>query len=77
MANQPIRTDFVLCVSNEGVPASLDIGKVYRRVGDSSASRHGMLRVIDESGEDYLFPRDYFVPIKLPKEAKQAILAAD
>lgn len=76
MANSAIRTDFVLCVGNEGLGGSLEIGKVYRRLPDAKASRHGMLRVVDESGEDYLFPRGLFVPIKLPSVAKRAILSA-
>lgn len=75
MVGTPIRTEFVLCVCNEGVAASLDVGKVYRRLADSMASRPGMLRVVDESGEDYLFPLDFFVPIKLPTAAKRAILS--
>jgi hypothetical protein len=63
---------FVLCVRDGGYPASLEIRKVYRVLPDTVALRHGMIRVIDESGEDYLYPEDLFVPIELPTEAKPA-----
>jgi hypothetical protein len=52
---------FVLCVRNEGYPAGLELRKVYRVLADEHASRRHQLRVIDESGEDYLYPEDYFV----------------
>jgi hypothetical protein len=51
--------------------------KVYRILSDAQASRHGLMRVIDESGEDYLYPEKYFVPIKLPQAAERALLAAN
>ena len=57
---------FVICVRNEGYEASLEIRKVYDLLKDEEAKSHGLLRVIDESGEDYLFPEDFFVPIDLP-----------
>ena len=52
---------FVLCVRNEGYPAGLELRKVYRVLGDEQASKRHQLRVIDESGEDYLYPEEYFV----------------
>jgi hypothetical protein len=52
---------FVLCVRNEDYPASLELRKVYRRLPDEQASKRHQLRVIDESGEDYLYPEEYFV----------------
>jgi len=52
---------FALCVRNEGYPAGLELRKVYRVLGDESASKRHQLRVIDESGEDYLDPEEYFV----------------
>lgn len=67
---------FVLCVRNNGYPASLEIRKVYRLLGDEQASRLRQVRVIDESGEDYLYPEEYFVPIKLPQSAEKAVLRA-
>ena len=67
---------FVLCVENRDYPASLERRKVYQVLTDAQASRHGQVRVIDESGEDYLYPQEYFVPIKLPQAAGRAILRA-
>ena len=55
------RARFVLCVRNEGYPAGLELRKVYRGLPDEQASKLHLLRVIDESGEDYLYPEEYFV----------------
>jgi hypothetical protein len=55
------RTRFVLCVRNEGYPAGLELRRVYRALADEQASKLHQLRVIDESGEDYLYPEEYFV----------------
>jgi hypothetical protein len=52
---------FVLCVRNEGYPAGLELRKVYRVLADERASKLHQLRVIDESGEDYLYPEEFFV----------------
>ena len=52
---------FVLCVRNRHYPASLELRKVYRLLSDEQASRHHQVRVIDESGEDYLYPAQRFV----------------
>jgi hypothetical protein len=68
---------FALCVCNTDYPASLETRKVYRVLGDAEGSRHGLVRVIDESGEDYLYPQEYFVPIKLPQAAERAMMRAD
>jgi hypothetical protein len=67
---------FVLCVRNRDYPASPELRKVYRLLKDELASRHRQVRVIDESGEDYLYPQEYFVPIKLPQAAERAVLQA-
>ena len=67
---------FVLCVRNKDYPASLELRKVYRLLSDDRAAKHHQVRVIDESGEDYLYPQDYFVPIKLPQAAEKAVLRA-
>ena len=67
---------FAICIENEGYPASLELWKVYRAVPDENAARHQLIRVIDESGEDYLYPQSWFVPIKLPQAAEKAMLAA-
>ena len=63
---------YVLCVSNEKYPASLEARKIYQCVPDPQAEAHGQVRVIDESGEDYLYPRGLFIPIEIPKEAIRA-----
>jgi hypothetical protein len=67
---------FVLCVRNKDYPVSLELRKVYRLLPDEQASRQHQVRVIDESGEDYLYPEEYFVPIKLPQAAEKAVLNA-
>lgn len=66
---------FAICVQNEGYPASLDLWKVYRVLPDNKAARHQLVRVVDESGEDYLYDQSWFVPIKLPQAAKEPMLA--
>lgn len=63
----------VVCVRNEEYLASLEVRKIYETLKDDDASKHGQLRVIDESGEDYLYPADLFVPLDLPKETEQAV----
>jgi hypothetical protein len=65
-------TRFAICVSNSGVPASLELRKVYRLIADASAAAQGLVRVIDESGEDYLYPDKFFVPIEVPRAAVRA-----
>ncbi|REJ74846.1 MAG: hypothetical protein DWQ36_13865 [Acidobacteria bacterium] len=67
---------FVICVNRQGYEASLEIRKVYRAVPDEAASKRSMTRVIDESGEDYLYPSSFFVPIEVPEEAQEAFAAA-
>jgi len=67
---------FAICVHNEGYPASLELWKVYRVLPDNKAAKHQLIRVVDESGEDYLYDQSWFVPIKLPQAAKDAILAS-
>ena len=66
-------TKYVVCVKNEGYPASLEVGKIYRTLPDDGATRHKLLRVIDESTEDYLFPDAFFLPIELTAEIEKAL----
>ena len=66
------RNRFAICIKNEGYQASLEPRKIYRVVTDAEAESKGMLRVVDESGEDYLFPADFFVPIEVPADASIA-----
>jgi len=70
------RTRFVLCVANRGYEVSLEPRKIYAALPDRDAARHGQVRVIDESGEDYLFPASLFAPIVLRGKLRQAVLAA-
>ena len=69
MKRKPPQNRFVICLRNTGHPASLQLQKVYRVLPDSQAESDGDLRVIDESGEDYLFPREYFAFVELPPTA--------
>jgi hypothetical protein len=74
MRQGKIETQFVICVRNEDCE-DLELSKVYRVIPDESAAQEGYIRVIDESGEDYLYPADFFVPIALPQEAEQALFS--
>ncbi len=69
-ARRPHRR-YVLCVGNKGYPASLEVRKIYQRLPDPDAARRGLARVVDESGEDYLYPESYFLSIELPKTVSQ------
>jgi len=71
-------SNFVICIHNESNPASLIVGKVYRRLPDEDAEMDGMFRIIDEDKsepEGYLYSSSIFVPIELPEMAEQALLA--
>jgi hypothetical protein len=61
-------------MDNSAYPASLELHKIYRVLDDQDAAREGDLRVIDESGEDYLYPADWFAPIDVPRRVKTALL---
>ena len=67
---------FAICVDNSGYPASLELHKIYRVLPDEDASLDGDLRIIDESGEDYLYPADYFLVIDLPHSMEQVLSAS-
>lgn len=75
MMNSP-ETQFAICIRNEDYPASLEVRKIYEVVADPGATKHRLVRIIDESGEDYLYPQDYFVPIALPQGAEHAFMKA-
>ena len=68
-----MKTRFAVCVDNSEYPASLEVHKIYRVAPDEDAERDGDLRVIDESGEDYLFPSKDFVIIELPQETERIL----
>jgi hypothetical protein len=63
----------VVCISNDDYPAALEVRKIYHVVPDPAAAVHHLLRIIDESGEDYLYPDGYFIPIDLPLTIRQAL----
>ena len=67
---------FVVCLKNEGYAASLELRKIYEIIPDERAADHQMIRVVDESGEDYLYPSDFFIPIDLPEPIEQALSLA-
>jgi hypothetical protein len=67
---------FVVCVRNAGYLASLELRKIYQALPDEDATAHGLLRVIDESGEDYLYPEKSFVAVDLPQEVASAVRRA-
>ena len=70
------KKSFVVCLSNEGYAASLEPRKIYVALRDAEAERNGLLRVIDESGEDYLYARSHFAKVKLSRALEQALVAA-
>lgn len=70
------RRRFVVCVRNDGYEASLERNKIYRVLTDHDAEREGDLRVVDESGEDYLFSADRFVAIDVPAAVRASLLKA-
>ncbi|MBI2503516.1 MAG: hypothetical protein HYW07_09845 [Candidatus Latescibacteria bacterium] len=64
---------FGICVDNAEYPASLELHKIYRVLPDKDADRHGDLRVVDESGEDYLYPAEYFVLVDFPPKTVKTL----
>jgi len=65
---------FVICIRNDDYPASLEKRKLYVKLPDPEAERHHYVRVIDESGEDYLYPEGYFAAVELADETRRAIM---
>ncbi len=73
--NTPTTRPFVVCLNNQNYEASLEAGKLYRVVPDDRAMKHGYTRVIDESGEDYAYATDRFLPLALPVHTEERLLA--
>ena len=67
---------FVVCINNDGLPTSLEKRKVYVLLRDALAEKRGLVRIIDESGSDYLYPKTLFRSIALPQSVKKAVLSA-
>ena len=69
-----MKQKFVLCVGNESYEASLETRKLYQTIPDKEAERHNQVRIINESGEDYLYPSKFFAPVRLSIRTKNRIL---
>lgn len=67
---------FAICIDNREYPASLELHKVYRVLSDQDVEQDGDLRIIDESGEDYIYPASYFVLLELPRSTAMALSKA-
>jgi hypothetical protein len=67
---------FAVCINNEGYKASLELGKLYRVIADKDADAHGLIRVVDESGEDYAFAANRFHALEVPLVVRRALLSA-
>jgi hypothetical protein len=76
MAKKKVEPTFLLCVKNDDYPASLEVRKVYQAIPDEVAAARHFVRIIDESGEDYLYPDSYFVPIELPRGVASVFIQA-
>jgi len=68
-----MKRHFMICVENRKYEASLEIRKIYEVIPDKKAEQHHQIRVIDESGEDYLFPENYFAAVRLPSITKEKL----
>ena len=75
-AEQRTSLKFAVCINDDEYPASLQLHKIYRVLPDEDAASDGDLRVIDESGEDYLFPSEWFVAILVPEAVERSLLKA-
>jgi len=69
-----LKLKFVVCINNDDYLASLELHKIYRVLPDEDAAVHGDLRIIDESGEDYLYSAERFVPIVVPEAVQKSLL---
>lgn len=67
---------FAVCINNSHYPASLELHKIYLVIVDEDAARDGDLRVMDESGEDYLYPAEWFAMVQIPQAVRDSILRA-
>jgi len=72
-SSKHMKARFAICVNNSEYPASLEVHKIYRVVSDEDAKKDGDLRIIDESGEDYLYPAEYFLLVDMPRGAAQSL----
>jgi hypothetical protein len=70
------KAQYVVCIDNSGHPASLERHKIYRVVPDEDAAADGDIRIVDESGDDYLYPLERFVPIAVPARVRRSLVLA-
>ncbi|NCO76070.1 MAG: hypothetical protein GW856_12690 [Cyanobacteria bacterium] len=63
----------VICIKNDDYLASLEIKKIYEIIPDEKAKKHNLIRVVDESGEDYLYPNSYFLPLELTNSSQELL----
>lgn len=73
---RPVAKQLVVCLDNRGYRASLEVREIYVSLRDAAAEKRGLVRVIDESGEDYLYPKTHFRAIALPQSLRRAVMAA-
>ena len=66
----------VVCVKNDGYAVSLERRKLYLALADTQAAKHGQLRIVDESGEDYLYPEEFFIAVEMPQSLRRRVLQA-
>lgn len=76
MKTENTQPQFAVCIDNEGYAAALELRKIYQILADKKGAKHDLIRVIDESGEDYLYPERFFVAIKLPQAVKEVFVRA-
>ncbi len=76
MQSSELEKQFAICINNQDYPASLELRKIYQVLPDERAAQHQMIRVVDESEEDYFYPASYFVPIDIPAAAQKAFALA-
>ena len=74
MSRPQTKSGFAICINNAEYRASLEVRKVYRVLADKEAAANGLVRIVDESGEDYLYPKGCFIPVSLPKPVQRALI---
>lgn len=76
MSDKQDTSRFVICIYNNGYEVSLEKRKLYEVLPDFDAVKHHQIRIIDESGEDYLYPENYFIRVMLPQSVECALAEA-
>ena len=74
MASESTQPRFAVCIENKAYPDDLKVRTIYQVLPDESAAKSNYIRVVDETGEDYLYPAEYFVLIEVPSEAQKALM---